>query len=114
MPASGEVETIPKAKSCMACHQTIKADSSDIKYLKEYAESNRPVPWVRVYELPAFVYFSHKVHLDSGASCQTCHGPVAERDRLCRETDINMGGCVACHEANKASTNCGICHDVQN
>ena len=113
MPDPGEIETMPKAKTCMACHQTIKADSSDIKNLREYSNSNRPIPWVRVYEIPGFVSFSHKIHLDRGASCQTCHGPVGERDRLWRETDINMGGCVACHQANKASVDCGLCHDLQ-
>jgi c(7)-type cytochrome triheme protein len=109
----GEIESIPKAKTCMACHQTVKADSSAIRALRAYAESNRPIPWVRVYEIPGFVNFSHKVHLDSGASCETCHGPVAERDQLWRETDISMNGCVACHQSRKASANCSICHDLQ-
>ncbi len=110
---SGEIETTPKAKACMTCHQTIKTDSAEIKNLRDYADSNRPVPWVRVYEVPAFVDFSHKVHLDAGTSCETCHGPVAQRNRLWRETDISMNGCVSCHRAHKAPVECGTCHDLQ-
>jgi len=109
---TGEIETIPKAKTCMACHQTVKSDSTAIRFLRAYAESNRPIPWVRVYELPGFVNFSHKTHLESGASCETCHGPVAERDQLRKETDISMNGCVGCHQSRKASVDCGVCHDI--
>ena len=107
------VETMPKTKACMACHQSVKADSSEIKNLRAYADANRPIPWMRVYEIPGFVNFDHKLHSDSGLSCQTCHGPVQERDRLWRETDIGMNGCVDCHRARKASVDCGVCHDLQ-
>ncbi len=97
----------------MVCHQTVKTESSAIKSLRGYAESNRPIPWNRVYEIPGFVNFSHKVHLDGGAGCETCHGPVAERNLLWRETDISMNGCMSCHQAHKVSVDCGLCHDLQ-
>lgn len=111
--ASGEVETMPKAKACMACHLSVKSDSSEIKNLRAYADSNRPIPWARVYEIPGFVNFSHKTHSDGGVSCEACHGNVKERARLWRETDISMNGCVTCHQVQKASVSCGVCHDLQ-
>jgi formate-dependent nitrite reductase cytochrome c552 subunit len=68
---------------------------------------------VRVYQIPSFVDFSHRAHLDKGNTCQDCHGPVAQRDQLSRETDISMGGCMNCHRAKKASLECDFCHELQ-
>ena len=110
---SGEVVSIPTGKSCMACHMEIDKNSPAIKELKAYVDEKQPVPWVRVYEIPSFVDFSHKTHLDAGAKCGTCHGPVATRDRLWRETDLSMGGCVSCHRAKGANTDCHTCHDLE-
>jgi ssDNA-binding Zn-finger/Zn-ribbon topoisomerase 1 len=64
-----------------------------------------------VYQIPSFVFFSHKNHLDAGAKCESCHGKVAERERLFRETDISMNGCMNCHRINKASVDCMFCHE---
>jgi hypothetical protein len=114
MPNPGEVINIPEAAKCMACHQSVKTDSPAIQKLAAFAKEKRAIPWVRVYEIPGFVSFSHKVHLDSGASCEKCHGPVAQRERLWKETDISMGGCMECHRVNKATIDCAGCHDLKN
>ena len=113
-PEPGESMTIVPASRCMECHSSIKADSPEIRKLAEYAKSGTPIPWVRVYEIPSFVAFSHRVHLDSGSQCEDCHGPVASRDRLYRETDLSMGGCMSCHKARKATIQCSVCHDLPN
>ena len=39
---------------------------------------------------------------------------TAEADRLFRETDISMGGCMNCHRANRASLDCTFCHEQRN
>jgi hypothetical protein len=109
---SGEVVSIPTGKSCMTCHRQLAQKSAAIADLKSYADENEAVPWIRVYELPSFVEFNHRAHLDGGAKCETCHGPVATRDHLWRETDLSMGGCVSCHRATRASTSCATCHDL--
>jgi Zn ribbon nucleic-acid-binding protein len=114
MPDPGEVITIPAASKCMACHRTIKADSPAIKELQAFAEQKRSIPWARVYEIPSWVYFSHKTHLDSGAKCEGCHGQVAERDRLWREADLSMRGCMDCHRSHKATLDCAGCHELKN
>ncbi|MBI4910133.1 MAG: cytochrome c3 family protein [Acidobacteria bacterium] len=101
---------IPEVKVCMGCHQSVKKDSPHIEKLAGFAKQNRQVPWVRVYQIPSWVYFSHKAHGEAGAKCETCHGPVKERDVLFKETNINMGGCMECHEKNKASNDCAFCH----
>ncbi|MEO6828258.1 MAG: cytochrome c3 family protein [Acidobacteriaceae bacterium] len=89
-------------------------DTNDpgVQKLASYAKSNTVIPWVRLYQLPSFVSFSHKTHLLHGATCQECHGPVAERVQLYKETDISMASCVNCHRAKKASTGCNTCHTL--
>jgi Zn ribbon nucleic-acid-binding protein len=113
-PDPGEMMTIADAVSCMKCHSAIKTDSPEIQKLAGYAKSGTAIPWVRVYEVPSFVKFSHKTHLDKGATCQECHGQVATRDQLFRETNLSMSGCVDCHNAKKASVDCTLCHELQN
>ena len=114
MPDPGEMMGIPAAVKCMTCHESVKKDSPAIQKLAAYARDKRSPPWARVYQIPSYVLFSHKAHLESGATCETCHGKVAERDRLWRETDISMGGCMNCHRANKASLDCTYCHEARN
>ena len=107
----GEMMGFPATAKCMACHRTIKKDSVAIEKLAGFTSQNRPVPWVRIYQIPAYVSFSHRTHLETGATCAQCHGPVAERDVIRKETDISMGGCMACHKAHKASLDCAYCHE---
>ena len=114
MPDPGEMMGIPAAAKCMTCHQAVKKDSPPIQKLAAFAARKEPVPWVRVYQIPGYVFFSHKNHLDTGATCETCHGKVSERDRLFRETDISMGGCMNCHRSNRASLDCVFCHEQRN
>ena len=113
MPDPGESMGIPVASKCMACHQTIKKDSPAIRDLASYAEQKKRIPWVRVYQIPSYVNFSHKDHLETGAKCAACHGDVAQRDSLTRETDLSMTGCMNCHRATKASLDCGLCHELK-
>jgi hypothetical protein len=114
MPDPGEMMGIPAAAKCMTCHQSVKNDSPAVQKLAGFAARKEPVPWVRVYQIPGYVFFSHKNHLETGASCETCHGKVQERDRLYKETDISMGGCMNCHRANRASLDCTFCHEQRN
>ena len=102
---------LPVTAKCMACHRTIKAESAPIQKLAAHAGGDRKIPWVRVYQIPSYVFFSHKAHLDAGAECRRCHGAVEERDKLWKETDISMGGCMDCHRKEKASLDCNYCHD---
>jgi Cytochrome c7 and related cytochrome c len=111
MPDPGEMMGFPPEEKCMACHQSVKTDSPAIRKLAAFAAKKQPVPWVRVYQIPGYVFFSHKFHLEAGATCEACHGKVAERERLFRETDLSMGACMSCHRANRAAVDCLFCHE---
>ncbi len=98
----------------MACHQAIAKEKPAIRKLTEFDQDHKPVPWVRVYVVPAFVYWSHRTHLEAGMKCEMCHGPVGEMDVISKATNVTtMGGCVECHRDKQASTGCKACHESQ-
>jgi len=107
----GEFMGLPAESLCMSCHQTVKTDSPHIEKVAAAARDKKPIPWVRVYQIPPYVYFSHRVHTAAGTTCVTCHGPVRERDRITREVEHNMRSCMACHAATKARNDCMACHE---
>jgi len=79
-----------------------------------------PIEWVRVHDLPDFVYFDHRPHVARGLACETCHGPVQAMERIRQDSDLSMGWCVNCHRDNSvtvpghspehATTDCSACH----
>ena len=94
----------------MQCHAAVKRDSAAIQKLAAFVKEKKPVPWVRVYKLPNYVWFSHKVH-SSSAACAKCHGDVAARDVMVKEKPIDMNSCMNCHDEEKASNECNVCHN---
>jgi hypothetical protein len=112
MPEPGEDMTYPAEAKCMVCHATIKAESPVIQKLAAYYKDHQPVPWVQVYSLPDFVFFSHKTHIQQGkVACEVCHGPVAKRDVIIKEKEISMKACVDCHTERHARVACNTCHN---
>jgi predicted CXXCH cytochrome family protein len=101
----------PAVGTCMMCHKTIITTHPEIVKLREAYESGRPVEWVRVNDLPDYCYFDHHVHVRAGFDCGTCHGDVAQMDRVKKAVDIDqMGFCVRCHKEHLAATDCFTCH----
>ena len=110
-PPPGEMMLIAAASVCMQCHSAIKADSPAIQKLAAFAGSGKPIPWVRVYQLPDYVFWKHTTHLKAKVTCVDCHGPVAERDVVAQETNIvTMAGCLACHNKRQVFIDCADCH----
>ena len=109
---SGERAGLPSTEVCMACHQQVKKQSPSIRRLAEYHANKERLPWMRIYQLPDFVFFSHATHLRAKATCETCHGPVQTRDVLRKEKEISMAACIECHRAHKASIACSLCHEI--
>ena len=103
---------LPEASKCMACHFSIARDKPAIQALTEFTKSKQPIPWVRVYSLPAEVYWSHRTHLNAGMTCEMCHGQVSLMEVVARVTNVtSMEGCVDCHKERKVSTGCSLCHE---
>lgn len=80
----------------------------------------RPIEWIKVHNLPDFVYFDHRAHVQAGVACQQCHGPVETMERVRQVETLSMGWCVNCHRDSAAggingkivqpSTDCAACH----
>ena len=103
---------LPKEETCMGCHITIKTDSPAIQKLASFHKTKKPTPWVKVYTVPDYVFFSHEVHhKEAHLECETCHGPVAQRDVIVKEKPTSMTACVDCHEKSGAPRECDVCHD---
>ena len=104
--------TYPSTSQCMGCHETVAKDSPAIQKLAQYDKAKEPVPWVRVFEVPAWVYWNHSAHLHAGIQCESCHGQVAQLDVMKVTTNVTtMQGCVDCHEKHDAPTGCDTCHE---
>ncbi|HTG81863.1 MAG TPA: cytochrome c3 family protein [Geobacteraceae bacterium] len=101
---------IPAVADCRACHQFISPNAPEIRKLMGYWDRREPIPWVRVYGVPDFVYFPHMMHIRANLPCAACHGEVAAMDRIVRSVSVKMGWCLDCHRQLKASIDCWTCH----
>lgn len=93
---------IPDAGTCMNCHSQVRSpvidpDSPKIALIRESYETGEPVPWVRVHEMPDFVYFDHSVHVNRGVSCVECHGQVNDMVQVWHDQPLSMAFCLECH-----------------
>ena len=118
--------TVPDSATCMKCHEYVAPDSKHIQFLKRSYELGKPIRWFKVYDLPDHARFAHKPHIARGIDCKTCHGDVANMEKITMEAPLNMGWCVNCHrrktdelklQAKKPGNNrtvklteCGVCH----
>jgi hypothetical protein len=110
-PEPGAMMTFPATATCMGCHDTVATKKPGIVKLSQFAKSQQPIPWVRVYVLTPGVQWSHRKHLESGVKCETCHGPVANLEAMTIVTSVTaMGACINCHQMNNAKTACTTCH----
>lgn len=103
---------IPQSADCMKCHSPVTTGPSELVKLTRFHEKKEKIPWVRVYTVPGFVFFSHANHLKAGEKCSTCHGPVEKRDVLMQEVSTSMIFCMNCHAERKASNDCSLCHQL--
>ncbi len=101
---------IPGIEVCMDCHEGAVTDRKEIQKLLRYREEERKVDWVKVYNLPWHVYFSHKRHVKAEVKCSVCHGDVTVQMPVRQVRSLQMGWCVACHRQQGASTDCLTCH----
>jgi hypothetical protein len=110
-PSPGNAMTLPATSTCMGCHQSIATDRPAIKKLADYARTEQPIPWVRVYVVRPGLRWSHAVHLQAGKTCVACHSNVAQMDQMAEVTSVTtMYSCLSCHQKNQAKSECKTCH----
>ncbi|XOD67531.1 MAG: c-type cytochrome [Flavobacteriales bacterium Tduv] len=135
----GKVSGIPTTNVCMNCHMTINEYKGDYVeegkskefYTKEiqkiyqsvgwdpetrkYSGKTQPIRWVRIHNMPDFVYFNHSQHIVVGEEsikkaknvdivCKACHGQVQEMNEVEMANDFTMGWCINCHRTTEVNT----------
>jgi hypothetical protein len=99
------------------------------------SEMASPINWRRVHRLPDHVRFVHSAHINyltnnpsaienvpdhiniegvdavpASQVCSTCHGDVANMEKVYQVEPLKMGQCVNCHRKNGGPTDCAACH----
>lgn len=130
MPYKGRHATLPSTAVCMNCHATVGLNREWVLKMKEFWDRGQPIPWVKVHDLPDFVYFDHSAHLNAKDEkgnwklprtdaqgntinvCENCHGKVETMEIVSVQNPFNMQWCLDCHRKPemKASTDCVTCH----
>jgi hypothetical protein len=88
---------IPSTDKCMGCHAQIWNQSPMLEPVRRSWFSGDPIPWVRVHQLPDFVFFNHSVHVHGGVGCSSCHGRVDQMARVSQVAPLTMKWCLDCH-----------------
>jgi len=93
---------IPPVETCLNCHNQVKegkqTGTKEIAKIFDAFEKNKPIEWIKVYNLPDHVYFNHAQHVNVGQlECEACHGQVEKMDQIIQEPDLSMGWCIDCH-----------------
>jgi hypothetical protein len=89
--------SLPPTQTCMGCHRDIFPQSERLTPVRESYATGMPIPWVRVHDLPDFVYFNHSAHVRRGVGCVECHGRVDKMDRVYQAKALSMAWCLSCH-----------------
>jgi hypothetical protein len=130
MPYKGRHSTVPSTAVCMNCHSTVGLNKEWVLKMKEYWDRGEPISWVKVHDLPDFVYYDHAAHLNAKDAqgrpllpladaqgkpmvvCENCHGKVEAMEIVSVQNAFNMQWCLDCHRKPemKASTDCVTCH----
>lgn len=90
---------IPPTKTCMNCHSQIFSTEPILEPVRASFRDNKPLKWIRVHDLPDFVYFNHSIHVKKGVGCESCHGRVDQMPLMQQERSLQMNWCLDCHRA---------------
>ncbi|MDY3318682.1 c-type cytochrome [Riemerella anatipestifer] len=136
----GKVSEIPSLNVCMNCHKNISEYkgsyiepgkskefyTSEIKKIyaavgwdettQSYTGKTQPVEWVRIHNMPDFVYFNHAQHVVAGEAaikkaknvdvvCKACHGAIDTMNVAKMANDFTMGWCIDCHRSTEVDMN---------
>jgi hypothetical protein len=88
---------VPPAATCMNCHSTVHKDSEKLLPIRQAYAEGTAVHWVRVHDLPDYVYFNHMAHVNAAIGCETCHGRIDQETQVFQSKPLTMEWCVGCH-----------------
>ncbi|HEY7638744.1 MAG TPA: cytochrome c3 family protein [Steroidobacteraceae bacterium] len=110
---------LPATEVCMTCHSQLFTDAAMLAPLRDSMRTGQRLHWIRVHDLPDFVYFDHSAHVTHGVPCAECHGRVDEMPLTMRVRSLEMQWCLSCHRQAgeryhiadaRRLTDCSTCH----
>lgn len=100
------VSGAPPVAICAGCHKFVSPGLSEVKKVMKFWEEKKPIPWMKIHDVPDFVHYPHNKHINAsneiypnGIPCQDCHGPIQEMHVVEKfNPDFGrMGWCLKCH-----------------
>jgi Cytochrome c7 and related cytochrome c len=88
---------IPPTKTCINCHAQIWTNADLLEPVRQSWATGASIQWIRVHDLPDFVYFNHEIHVNKGIGCASCHGRVDEMPLMYQQNTLQMEWCLNCH-----------------
>ncbi|HSN89657.1 MAG TPA: cytochrome c3 family protein [Anaeromyxobacteraceae bacterium] len=88
---------IPPTELCLGCHAQVWNKSPRLDAVRASWFSGKPIEWMRVHQLPDFVYFDHAAHVNKGVGCVECHGRVDQMPAIQKVQPFTMQWCLDCH-----------------
>jgi hypothetical protein len=88
---------IPPTKTCINCHAQIWTNAELLEPVRQSWATGESLLWIRVHDLPDFVYFNHEIHVHKGIGCATCHGRVDQMPLMYAQNTLQMEWCLDCH-----------------
>ena len=70
---------------------------SSCKPVRQSWATGASINWIRVHDLPDYVYFNHEIHVNKGIGCASCHGRVDQMPLMYQENTLQMEWCLNCH-----------------
>src|ERR1700760_2826262 len=88
---------IPPTKTCINCHSQIWTNANLLQPVRDSWATGQSIQWIRVHDLPDFVYFNHEIHVNKGIGCSSCHGRVDLMPLMYQQNTLQMEWCLNCH-----------------
>src|SRR5580700_7320567 len=88
---------LPPTETCMSCHSLLWANAEMLEPVRASFRTGKSIEWIRVYDLPDFVYFNHSIHVNKGIGCSSCHGRVDKMPLTFKANTLYMQWCLDCH-----------------
>ena len=88
---------IPPTKTCINCHAQIWTNAQLLEPVRQSWATGASIQWIKVHDLPDYVYFNHEIHVNKGIGCASCHGRVDQMPLMYMQNTLQMEWCLNCH-----------------
>ena len=88
---------IPPTKTRINCHSQIWTNAQLLEPVRASWATGESIQWIKVHDLPDYVYFNHEIHVNKGIGCASCHGRVDQMPLMYQQNTLQMEWCLNCH-----------------